>query len=76
MVRLRRYLEKKKLWSDREQKRAEEAAQAEVQRALEEAEAIPPPPVTSLFEDVFAEVPWHLAEERDELVAYLQSKGR
>jgi 2-oxoisovalerate dehydrogenase E1 component alpha subunit len=76
MVRLRRYLERKKSWSDAEQKRAEAEAQAEVQRALEEAEAVPPPPPSSMFEDVFADLPWHLREQREELLATLEAKGR
>jgi 2-oxoisovalerate dehydrogenase E1 component alpha subunit len=76
MARLRTYLERKKLWSEKDEKRTEREAQADVQRALEEAEAIPPPRPHTLFEDVFADLPWHLREQRDELLSYLDSKGR
>jgi 2-oxoisovalerate dehydrogenase E1 component alpha subunit len=76
LLRIRRFLERKKLWSDDDQRAAEAEAQATVQNALHEAEAIPPPPVPTLFDDVFAEVPWHLREQREELLAYLASKRR
>lgn len=39
----------------------------EISRAIAEVEAAPPPSRDSLFEDVYASLPWHLAEERDEL---------
>jgi 2-oxoisovalerate dehydrogenase E1 component alpha subunit len=76
LARLRRYLERQGQWSEAEQKRAEEEANAEVGRALQAAEAHPPPPPSSLFDDVFAEVPRHLVEQRAELLSYLESKGR
>jgi pyruvate dehydrogenase E1 component alpha subunit len=51
---------------------AEEASRAEakeaVRQAIDEVEAAPPVPVESLFEDVFEEMPWHLAEQRDALL--------
>ena len=76
LLRLRRYLERKKLWSQDAQAEAEAESVLNVQNALQEAEAIPPPPVPSIFEDVFADVPWHLQEQRDELLAYLATKPR
>jgi pyruvate dehydrogenase E1 component alpha subunit len=42
---------------------------SEVNAAIEEAEKMPPPALDSLFEDVYAELPWHLAEQRRELLA-------
>lgn len=42
---------------------------AEVAAAVEEIEHAPPPGRETLFEDVYAEVPWHLREQRDELLA-------
>jgi pyruvate dehydrogenase E1 component alpha subunit/2-oxoisovalerate dehydrogenase E1 component alpha subunit len=48
---------------------AEEAGAKEiVRRAVEAAEGAPPVPLSSLFEDVYAEIPWHLAEQRDSLL--------
>ncbi len=47
---------------------AAEAKEA-VRKAVEVVEAAPPVPFESLFEDVYAELPWHLAEARDALLA-------
>jgi TPP-dependent pyruvate/acetoin dehydrogenase alpha subunit len=48
---------------------AEEAGAKEIVRgAVEAAESAPPVPLSSLFEDVYAEIPWHLAEQRDSLL--------
>jgi pyruvate dehydrogenase E1 component alpha subunit len=35
----------------------------ELDRAVEAAEQAPPPPASSLFEDVYAKAPWHLVEQ-------------
>jgi pyruvate dehydrogenase E1 component alpha subunit len=37
--------------------------EAEVRAAIEAEETTPPPPLASLIEDVYAEVPWHLREQ-------------
>ncbi|MEO7033854.1 MAG: thiamine pyrophosphate-dependent enzyme [Polyangiaceae bacterium] len=42
---------------------------AELERALESVEAAPPPGRASLFDDVYAELPEHLLEQRRELFA-------
>ena len=51
---------------------AEEAAmeaKENVRRAVEAAEGAPPVPLSSMFEDVYADIPWHLAEQRDSLLS-------
>ncbi len=40
-----------------------------MRRAIEAAEGAPPVPPASLFEDVYADIPWHLAEQRDSLLS-------
>jgi TPP-dependent pyruvate/acetoin dehydrogenase alpha subunit len=40
---------------------------AELDSALSAVEAAPPPPRASLFDDVYAELPRHLLEQRQEL---------
>jgi len=40
-----------------------EAIEAEVREAIAAEEDVPPPPLSSLVEDVFETVPWHLAEQ-------------
>ena len=70
IVRFRRYLEARGLWADPD----EEEAKAEVERSIEsmiqEEEEVGPPPLETMVEDVFADVPWHLAEELEELRRY------
>jgi len=67
-VRVRSYLEKKGLWNAALQTKLEEDTGAELQECIKVAEKTPLPPVESLFDDVFAELPPHLREQRDELV--------
>jgi 2-oxoisovalerate dehydrogenase E1 component alpha subunit len=66
--RVRLHLEATAGWDDGAQRALEEEIQNEVREAIRAAEAAPPPPIASLFEDVFAEPPWHLREQLDELV--------
>ena len=66
--RLRRYLLHHELWDARQ----EEELNADVDRRFREAVAVaertPPPPLESMFEDVYEQQPWHLAEQRAELL--------
>lgn len=66
--RLRQALVERNVW-DAEREAALKAELAdEVGKAVREAEAFGPPAVESLFEDLYTELPWHLREQRDELV--------
>ena len=64
-----RYLRSLDLWSDE----AEEQLQTEIgqrfKQAVRSAEAVEKPGLETLFNDVFAEPPWHLRDQRDELIA-------
>ena len=35
---------------------------------IKEREVIPPPDVSTLFTDVYSEMPWHIREEADEFM--------
>ncbi len=48
---------------------------AELKAAIVEAEKTPPPALETMFEDVFGELPWHLVEQRDELLHGPRAKG-
>jgi pyruvate dehydrogenase E1 component subunit alpha len=70
--RFRRHMERGKVWDAVWQKQIEEEVQAEVTAALKSAEAEPPkPPLETLFDDVYAELPWHLREQKAALINYL-----
>jgi pyruvate dehydrogenase E1 component alpha subunit len=67
ITRFRRYLEKKQIWSEPDEKKAHEDANKEIDEAIAYAEQIPRPAVETLFTDVYADMPWHLEEEMREL---------
>jgi pyruvate dehydrogenase E1 component alpha subunit len=68
LARLRQYLERHKLWDDR----AEQGLVADIDQRFRAAVAVsektPGPPLESIFEDVYQKPPWHLQEQRAELL--------
>ena len=75
VTRLRGYLEKKGLWSAEKQTKLEEDVANELGECVKLAEKAPPPPLESMFEDVFEERPGHLKEQRDQLLKGPRAKG-
>jgi pyruvate dehydrogenase E1 component alpha subunit len=67
VMRFRRYLEKKQLWSEPDENRAQEDTNREIDEAIKYAEKVARPTLESLFTDVYADMPWHLEEQLDEL---------
>lgn len=76
IARFRRYLEERKIWDAAKDDALVEETKKEILSAIEEAEKFGPPPVESLFEDVFAEIPPHLQEQKEYLLAYLKRNPR
>jgi 2-oxoisovalerate dehydrogenase E1 component alpha subunit len=73
--RFQRYLERRKLVTPEIQQRYQDEIAAEITAALKASEAAPQkPPIESLFEDVYSDVPWHLAEQRDYLASAPRAK--
>lgn len=70
--RFRRYLSKIGLWSQSYEDKLQEELKAEIQAAVETAENTPDPAPETIFEDVFSENPWHLEEQREELLTHLE----
>jgi pyruvate dehydrogenase E1 component alpha subunit len=66
--RLKRHLLGAKLWDDA----AEAALRADIDRrfreAVAQAESTPLPALETMFDDVYEKPPWHLAEQRQELL--------
>jgi pyruvate dehydrogenase E1 component alpha subunit/2-oxoisovalerate dehydrogenase E1 component alpha subunit len=69
LVRLRRYLVQTNLWSDAREAELSRELDEQIQSAITRAETRPPPAVRTLFDDVYAKLPWHLVEQRDHLLA-------
>ena len=63
ILRFRKYLEKKRIWSEADEKKAQEDANREIDEAVAYAEKLPKPALETLFTDVYAEMPWHLEEQ-------------
>ncbi|MEM0440031.1 MAG: thiamine pyrophosphate-dependent enzyme [Candidatus Caldarchaeum sp.] len=68
LARFRKLLQRRNLWSIEEEKKFVEDFKDKLRAATEEAEKAPPLTVKAVFEDVYAQPPWHLLEEMDEAV--------
>jgi pyruvate dehydrogenase E1 component alpha subunit/2-oxoisovalerate dehydrogenase E1 component alpha subunit len=66
---MRSRLQAWELWNAREEDELRAKLLEEVNGAIAEAEKKPDPPRESLFEDVYARLPWSLREQREELLA-------
>ncbi len=73
--RLQNYLRKKGWFDEAVDRKMRDRVQEEIQAAVAKAEAVPPPPVESIFEDVYADVPRNLIEQREELARAPRWKG-
>ncbi|MFM2151682.1 MAG: hypothetical protein RL199_117 [Pseudomonadota bacterium] len=63
IVRLRKYLEAAGLWSEAQDAAFRAQVETDLKAAIEAAEKAPPPPLESLFEDVYETKPWFLEEQ-------------
>jgi pyruvate dehydrogenase E1 component alpha subunit len=66
--RLRRYLELQGAWTEQDEKRLHDEVTAELKVCIDRAEAAPPPPLSTMFEQVFEEMPEHLQQQMRECV--------
>lgn len=67
VLRLRRYLERNGLWDEQKEKLLIEEINNEITKAIETAKQTAPPPLKSLFEDVYFSMPPALQEQYHEL---------
>ncbi len=65
---LRRYLESRGLWDSARDNALRDELGKEIDKSVARALAEELPPVSSLFDDVYAEMPRHLREQREELL--------
>ncbi len=73
--RLRLYLERKGLWSEQAEAKLLEAAKGEIAQAVAQYEALPQRDVAEIFNYMYAEMPWNLKEQLQELKEYLAEHG-
>jgi pyruvate dehydrogenase E1 component subunit alpha len=67
VARLRRTLEERGCWGEDRDRQLRDDANADADRAIAEAEMSPVPAPDTLFDNVYADVPRHLREQRDGL---------
>lgn len=63
LVRFRKYLEAKNLWSEEKENEVMEKAKEEIKTAIKEADNAPKQKVTDLMENMYEEMPYNLAEQ-------------
>ncbi|MBX7114573.1 MAG: 3-methyl-2-oxobutanoate dehydrogenase [Myxococcaceae bacterium] len=63
-------------WNSAQDKALQAELLEEVNTAIKEAESLPPPSIATLFEDVYQGEPWHLKEQRAELLESIKRHGR
>lgn len=73
--RLRLYLERKELWSEQAEAKLLEAAKSEIAQTVAQYEALPKRDVAEIFKYMYAEMPWNLQEQLQELKEYLAEHG-
>jgi 2-oxoisovalerate dehydrogenase E1 component alpha subunit len=72
-VRFRQLLDAKGWWDAGREAALRRAARHEAMAALDEAAKVPKAPLGSAYEDVYAEMPWHLREQRDAALAFAKA---
>uniref|UniRef100_A0A383WPL1 3-methyl-2-oxobutanoate dehydrogenase (2-methylpropanoyl-transferring) n=2 Tax=Tetradesmus obliquus TaxID=3088 RepID=A0A383WPL1_TETOB len=66
VVRFRHWLVANAWWDEEREKQLRHATRQQVIEALEKASKVAKPPVSALFSDVYADMPWHLQEQLQE----------
>ncbi|GBF89985.1 2-oxoisovalerate dehydrogenase subunit alpha mitochondrial-like [Raphidocelis subcapitata] len=72
-VRLRQHLDAAGLWDAARDAELRRAARVQAVAALDAAARVPKAPLSSAFEDVYKEAPWHIREQRDAALAFARA---
>lgn len=73
VVRFRQWLDHEGWWDAGREQRLRREARQEVMAALEEASHVPKAPLSSMFDDVYSSMPWHIREQRDAALEFARS---
>lgn len=73
--RLKVHLTRSGVWDDSKDEELEASIDSEVKAAIEVSESTGAPSLSSMFDDVYEAVPWHLREQREELLAGPRAPG-
>ncbi|MCK6534777.1 MAG: pyruvate dehydrogenase (acetyl-transferring) E1 component subunit alpha [Polyangiaceae bacterium] len=69
LARIKRYLDKQGWFTEAEEQKLRTEIDARLRDVVEAAEKTPAPSLESMFDDVYASLPWHLREQRAEVLA-------
>jgi 2-oxoisovalerate dehydrogenase E1 component alpha subunit len=69
IARFRAHLKERGLWSEALEAEIVQKHESEITRAHAVADKLGPPPLESMFDDVYEEIPWNLRQQRDWLLA-------
>lgn len=69
LARIQRYLDKQGWFTAAEEQKLRTEIDARLRDVVEAAEKTPAPSLESMFDDVYASLPWHLREQRAEVLA-------
>lgn len=73
--RLKRFMIGKKIWSEKKDEALWEEVRAQIAKVVEDYEAMPERPVEEIFKYTYAEMPWHLREQLEELKGFIAEYG-
>lgn len=75
LSRLKKHAMWRGVWEEDREEEIKVETDKEITEALAECEKLPPPPVESLFDDVYETIPWHLQEEKNEYLHFLRKRN-
>ena len=75
LVRFRNYLKEIGAWSEKFETDITARHNDEISRVHAIADAAPAPPVESIFDEVYEDMPWHLREQREWLMSQKRTKS-
>jgi len=75
IARVHKHLVTHGLWDDDKQRLLDAQIDSQIKDAVAAAEKVPLPALETMFDDVYAEPPWHLQEQRAALVNGPRAKG-
>jgi pyruvate dehydrogenase E1 component subunit alpha len=74
--RMRKYLMAKKGWNGEKEEGLVNECTEKVEQAVRDFEALEPPKPTDIFNYMYADMPWHLREEKEEMLEFLGESKR
>ncbi|MEW6139177.1 MAG: pyruvate dehydrogenase (acetyl-transferring) E1 component subunit alpha [Thermodesulfobacteriota bacterium] len=74
--RMRNFLTKRQGWTEEKEAQLTAECNEEVEQAVKDFEATPNRQPTAIFDHMYAEMPWHLKEQKEEMLRLLGSQVR